>query len=213
MIPAYDETYLPDAKERLGSMLDYAVNSCGLSLQEFYQRFTAGTVSRSFGQGHPRYLAGMSGSDLAVLVMEESGAQGPFPPFRDHGYTPEYWAGWALAQLQWQSGYSFETLQRYGMPIQEVVALYPTLHEADIQKFIEIALQCLHLPESPLRELRKAVGLSQEALARRSGVSLRMIRAYEQGSQSISRAEAGTVLRLASTLHCDVERLVAGAGR
>ena len=38
--------------------------------------------------------------------------------------------------------------------------------------------------------------------------SIRMIRAYEQGKQSLSKAEAGTVFRLATVLGCEARSLV-----
>lgn len=55
---------------------------------------------------------------------------------------------------------------------------------------------------------RKSAGLTQLELAERSGVKLRMIRAYEQNCQDISKAEAGSVARLARVLSCGVEDLV-----
>ena len=49
------------------------------------------------GQGNPRYLVGMSGAELADLVVTESG--GTVSDKNDGTYTtgPEYWAGWVLA--------------------------------------------------------------------------------------------------------------------
>ena len=61
-----------------------------------------------------------------------------------------------------------------------------------------------------LKEFRKRRGLTQEELARRSGVSLRMVRAYEQGQQDLSRAESSTLLRLSQALNCPPERLIEG---
>ena len=42
-------------------------------------------------------------------------------------------------------------------------------------------------------------------LAEFSGVTLRMIQAYEQGDQDIMKAEAGTVFALAKVLGCSAE--------
>ena len=50
-------------------------------------------------------------------------------------------------------------------------------------------------------------GMSGVELAEKSGVKLRMIQAYEQNYQDISRAEVVSVLRLARALSCNVEDL------
>ena len=60
-----------------------------------------------------------------------------------------------------------------------------------------------------IRDLRNRNGLTQQELARRSGVKLRMIQAYEQNYQDISKAEVGSVLKLAKALSCSVEDLLA----
>ena len=59
-----------------------------------------------------------------------------------------------------------------------------------------------------LKELRKEKKLTQQELAGRSGVKLRMIQAYEQNYQDISKAEVGSMIRLAKALSCSVEDLL-----
>ena len=51
-----------------------------------------------------------------------------------------------------------------------------------------------------LQELRKNKGLSQSQLAELSGVNVRMIQGYEQGSKNLRSATAVTVLKLAEAL-------------
>ena len=205
---AYDEEYLPYAKDCLGTMLDYAVNTCGIGARAFYIRFLASGTSRMFAMGHPMFLVGMAGSDVAQRVLEKTGWTRELPPFRFNGYTPEYWAGWALAHFQWHSGLSFQVIDSYGLPIEDIISLYNPLHEADISKFLDIAQKRIRLPENPLKERRKSSGLTQAALAQKADVPLRLIRAYEQGSVKLSHAESGTALRLARALGCRVEEIV-----
>ena len=208
---AYDEDYLPYAKDCLGTMLDYAVNTCGMDARAFYIRFLGCETSRMFALGHPMFVVGMAGSDVAQRVLEKTGWTRELPPFQFNGYTPEYWAGWALAHFQWYSGLSFQTIDLYGLPIEEIIGLYHPLHEADIGKFLDTASRRIRLPENPLKELRKAAGFTQAALAGKSEVPLRLIRAYEQGTVPLAHAEAGTVLRLARALGCEVGKLVTAA--
>lgn len=59
-----------------------------------------------------------------------------------------------------------------------------------------------------LKEMRERRGLSQAALAEKSGVSVRMIQQYEQGMRSINAAAADTVVKLADALHCDVRDII-----
>lgn len=58
-------------------------------------------MSRQFAHGNPRYLAGLSGAELADLVVQSSGS--PISESNDGSFSvgPEYWAGWALAFYQW----------------------------------------------------------------------------------------------------------------
>lgn len=197
---AYDESYLADAKDHLGDMFDYAVNTMGMNIRDIFERFAYSGVGEMFEYGHPLFLAGMCGSDLARRVLENTGRPGPYPEYEFMGYSEEYWAGWALAHFQWYSGISFKDIDRYGLPIEEIVRMYYPLHEADISKFLDIASRRVQVPEPKLKDIRKAAGLTQERLADESGVPIRLIRAYEQGTIPLSHAEAGTVARLEKVL-------------
>ena len=59
-----------------------------------------------------------------------------------------------------------------------------------------------------LKRIRTASGMSQSQLAQESGVSLRMIQAYEQGTKDINRAEGLSIYHLAKALSCTVEDLL-----
>ena len=199
---AYAETYLPDAMESLGAMLDYAVNGCGIALEDFYARFIASRVAEGFGKGLPKYVAGMSGPELADAVLEETGGSESIPAVFISGKPGcEYWCGWALAYLQW-----------HGLPVGDVADMYHPLHEADISKFADIAIgrirEYVGDLANPVKRLRKALGITQEELARRCGITLRMIQAYEQGRQDLSKAEASTLLNLSRALCCKPEELI-----
>ena len=139
MARAYKKTYLNSAMRNLAVMMDCGVRKYGYTIEEFYEKFLASDVSRQFASGNPRYLVGMSGAELADTVVEASG--GIVLKENDGTYTvgPEYWAGWALAYYQWLSRRSFAHLQRKGLGIKEVHAMYYPLHEADLSKFADAA--------------------------------------------------------------------------
>ena len=90
---------------------------------------------------YPRYLAGMSGSELARLVVTTV-SDIKLPDGNDAIIYPgdAYWAGWALAYFQWYTGLSFRYIDTHGMGIETVLSLYHPLHEADISKFVETGL-------------------------------------------------------------------------
>ena len=80
------------------------------------------------------------------------------------------------------------------------------MHEADLSKFVQTAdvlmEQGLQHRKNPLKAIRKQSRLTQKKLADLSGVSLRMIQAYEQGDQDITKAEVRSVLPLSRVLGC-----------
>lgn len=61
---------------------------------------------------------------------------------------------------------------------------------------------------SNLSRARSAAGMTQAALAERSGVNLRTLQDYEQGRKSINGAAAVTVYRIAHALGVSVEDLL-----
>ena len=59
-----------------------------------------------------------------------------------------------------------------------------------------------------LKNTREAAGLTQSELAEKSGVTLRMIRAYEQNTKDINKAQVATVIQLAEALGCDIKAII-----
>jgi DNA-binding XRE family transcriptional regulator len=211
MMNAYSKIYLDDAMSNLAIMLDYAAMAYG-DPEVFFDRFLVSDISKQFGDGSPRYISGMSGVELAERVIEETGGTPVYAEYRTSGRSANYWTGWALAYLQWYTGYSFEKIKDWGITIPCLLSLYPTHHEADITKLIDTASEIIaesqHKNLNPLKRQRMSARLTQLELAQKSGVKLRMIQAYEQNYQDITKAEVGTMLRLARTLSCNIEDLL-----
>lgn len=208
---AYDKIYLDDAMSNLAVMLDYGAGTYG-DPETFFNRFLVSDISKQFAMGNPRYLSGVSGIELAEMVVEETGGIPLYAEYKTFGRSSSYWAGWALAYLQWYTGYTFEKIKEWGVNIEFLLSLYPTHHEADISKLIETA--AIRMDEfkkksmNSLKRQRMSAGLTQQELAGRSGVKLRMIQAYEQNYQDISKAEVGSIIRLAKALSSSVEDLL-----
>lgn len=210
---AYNELYLENSMDTLAEMLDYAVNGKGYDLEEFWHGFFLSKYGIGFGQGNTAYIAGMSGIELAIKVIDD--VYNESVTFSQDEYvidfgSKEYWAGWIMAYYQWYRGESFSAISRQGLTIHKVTDAY-ILHEADVSKFIIWADNVCNSNghgENQLKRLRKYWHLSQRELSERSGVTLRMIQLYEQGRNDIKKAQAGQINALAKALGTSVEKLI-----
>jgi len=207
---AYKEIYLSQASDTFGAMMDFAVNDCGLPGDAFLHMFTVSGVAEQFERGNPKYIAGKSGKDLVLeTIRKVAFAEGdPDVPGRSFR-TAEYWAGWALARYQWHTAMTFASIVR-ALPYNEILRLYPTLHEADITKFFSVADGIVRggSPGTNLKRIRTIAGMSQSGLAREAEVSLRSIQMYEQQKKDINKAQAVTLAKIARALGCYVEDLL-----
>jgi len=210
MMRAYKETYLYNAANKLGSMMDYAINDCGLDGDQYLHMFISSGLAQQFEHGNPRVIAGMSGIEIAVgTILSATGrAPGTEPAYVDYR-TGEFWGGWALAHYQWYSSRSFSAILRF-MPFAHLLDMYLTLHEADITKLYAVAdeIYALTMPRTNLRRFRELAGLSQSELSAEANVTLRSIQMYEQRNKDINKAQVITVLKLARTLGCEAEDLI-----
>jgi len=210
MMRAYKETYLNNASKNLGSMLDYGVNDCDFEGGTLLHMFIASGLAQQFERGNPKVIAGMSGVELALETIEHTTGEKPIvmPSERDYR-TPEYWVGWVLAQYQWYTAMGFSAILRF-LSFTDIWRMYPTLHEADITKFYAAAEEIRKdkFPQTNLKHLRNAAGLSQAQLAKGAGVSLRSIQMYEQRNKDINKAQAVTLAKIARYIGCDIEDLL-----
>lgn len=210
MMHAYDEQYLDDAMQNLGEAFDYVSNDCGVELDVFLDLFITGGVAEQFGSGVPRYVAGMSGIELVLEVIRRAGWERKLPEAQvTYDRSAEYWCGWILAYYQWHTGRSYKNIRQH-ISMREILKLYPTLHEAAEEKFIDTVNRMIQRKNLPtqLQVLRKAVGYSQKELAEKSGVALRMIQQYEQRAKDINKAAGVNLVALAQTLGCRMEDLL-----
>lgn len=208
-LKSYDGSYLPYVSENLGAMLEYAVN-CGYRAQTFWNMFANSYVAKQIENGNPRFLIGCSAIDLFNYVIRAVESDGAITPTRSFTSRSRFfWSGWVLAQYQHYSGLSFSAINSV-LPLNRVLELYDTLHEADIYKFFQVADSYVrrYKTETNLAKMRKIAGLSQMQLAKRANISVRSIQSYEQGDNDINKAQAIIVFRIARVLGCSVEDLL-----
>lgn len=205
---AYSPLYLSKASRAVGNMLHDAVVEFGMDGEDFLKRFIQSDVAEEIESGNPKYIAGKSGLELFLEVMEKTtGKAYDTNLIESYERSPVYWIGWMLTHYQWYSGRTFKSILDT-VPYNELLGLYGTLHEADIEKSYEVLDAHFEKSESKLKTTRKHCGLTQEELAHESGVSLNTIRAYERKGKDINKAQFDIVLRLAKALKCDITELL-----
>ena len=210
MTHAYNKSYLSRAKNRLAQFFDYAINACGFKSDWVSKLFIISGFATQFERGNPSIIAGMSGIELAQNTINKiySGKELPEPKC-NNDKSPEYWAGWALAEYQWYTGKRFKDIFEYA-PLSTILSMYSVYHEMDISQFIE-TLNNLYIntnSDTKLKRIRESRGLSQSELALHSGVHLRSIQMYEQKVNDIDKAQAQTLYKLSRVLGCDIEDLL-----
>ena len=207
---AYPETYLNSAMSAMGDAFDYAINDCGIAGCEFAKMFSASIVCKRIENGEVNYLAGKSGIEIVIeSVLEVTGKELDIVPHERYERTAEYWCGWAICYYQWWSSRKYADILR-AVSFDEILSLYPTLHEASEEKFAEVIDDKIRkaYPETNLKRIRTAYGCSQRELAEMAGVSLRCIQMYEQRNKNINKAQSDSLYRLAKVLGCAMEDLL-----
>lgn len=210
MMHAYSERYLNSATTILAEMTDYAINDCSIPGDDFMHMFIVSGAARQFERGGIKYITGRSGIEIANEVIQKvTGNCRTVEVLSSENKTPEYWAGWVLAQYQWYTAKSFDDILRY-LPFLDIIKSYSTLHEADITKFYDFAdkLIAKGKTQTNLRRIRTAAGITQGKLATESEVSLRSLQMYEQRNKDINKAQAITLAKISRALGCEIEDLL-----
>lgn len=201
MIHAYSELYVNDAMCTLAEVFSYVQDERQADI--LFRDFVMSGIAHQFGRGNPRYINMPS----QALFYEIVGTRMPLICPIGMGRSPQYWCGFVLAYYQWYTGLSFEQIGRK-LPPSQIMRMYYPLHEADLQKFVDVANKIVFQKETNLARYRKNAGLSQIDLSRYSDVSLRSIQLYEQRQLNINTAPANKLLKLSRVLGCTIEDLL-----
>lgn len=206
---AYNKLYLEDAMDNLGSMFDYVINILKIDKDKFINMFMESKIISYFELGHPSYVSGCSGSELAHKLFEEHKLDVKSLNDVKIYYSKEYWIGYSLAYYQWYSGLRFKDILKI-VDYNHLDFMYKTYHEMDINRFVEEInrLMSEYNQETNLARFRKMCKLSQKELAIKSGVSLRMIQLYEQRVNDINKASAIVLYKLSVILKVDMRDLL-----
>ena len=210
VIHAYDEEYFESARRIMGDLFDFAMVTAGVSPETLQKMMITSSSIRQFEKGNPAYVAGMTGCELFIKMVEESGLSINIPAEEMYlDKSPEYWSGWAIAFYQWYSGKTFERIFEY-IDIEELLNMYPVFHEMDIMQFVDEVDKKIASRSTGTRLsiIRKYAGLTQKELSEVSDVPLRQIQLFEQRQRDINKCQAETLLRLSKALKCNIEDIL-----
>ena len=210
MFRAYSEMYLNDSQKALATMFDYAVYDCEYEIDWFAELFVKSGYAKQFERGNPSIISGMSGVELAKRIIEHTYKETPDDDYTPpENKTPEYWAGWVLADYQWYSAYRFSDIFEK-VKMSKIIDYYKIYHLADISLFREKmdSFMATIIKDTKLKQIREANELSQSELSKLSGVNLRSIQMYEQRKNDIDKAQGQTLYKLSVVLCCEIEDLL-----
>lgn len=69
---AYSPIYLAKSSRAIGNMLHDAVLEYGIDGNDFLSRFIQSDIAAQFECGNPKYIAGKSGIELLIEVIEKT---------------------------------------------------------------------------------------------------------------------------------------------
>lgn len=199
--------YIDRAKKMAGQMFDFAVNSCGIEGDSFWDMFVCSGISKQVEAVNPKYVSGKSGAEIVMDVADIVEVEVTPKDNNMEGRSAAYWCGWALLQYQMHSGLSYKDIHNM-VSFDELMAMYPTLHEASIEKFKDIMDKKWAKKDSRLKKQREISNMSQSELAKSSGVSIKTIQAYEQRLKDINQGKYVTLQNLSETLNCDIRDIL-----
>ena len=108
---AYSPLYLSKASRAVGNMLHDAVVGFGMDGEDFLKRFIQSDIAEEIESGNPKYIAGKSGLELFLEVMEKTtGKAYDTELIESYERSPVYWVGWMLTHYQWYSGRTFKSI-------------------------------------------------------------------------------------------------------
>ena len=209
-IRAYNELYLNDAQLLLANAFDYALNDCEQSPDLFAKIFAFSKQSKEIENGNPAFVSGKGAEELVKEILSSIYPDEKFSKavFKQEK-SAAYWVGWVLAYYQWYTVKKFKDIFEK-IPLTEILSMYSVYHEMDVTSFVEDLEKRYNskIGETKLKKIREAKKLSQNDLAKISGVKKRSIQLYEQRVNDINKAQAHTVYKLAKVLGCEIEDIL-----
>ncbi len=207
-VKSYHESKLNNATNVLGGFFDFAINDLNIDGDTIFDYFINSSIAEEFENGNGKYIYGRSGIELVYDVLSEFNYIDQYKkPILASNTSKEYWAGQALAYLQWETSRSFRDISEQ-VSYKEILDMYNPYHEMDIRKFVDDIENNYFNKITNLRMFRKRHKLTQQELADKAYVSKRSIEMYEQRKNDINKAQAITIYNFSKILNCNMADLL-----
>lgn len=209
-IHAYYDAYLEDAQNTMGNMMDYAINTCGMSGDDYFHMFLASGIAIQMERGNPKYISGMTGAEIVKEVVTEiKGIELTEPEEYFLDKSPEYWCGWILAYYQWKSSMSFRKIYQI-VTIEDLLCMYPTHHEADVEYFADSMREIYKRKheETYVKQRMINLGIDASEVSEHTGIPVDVISALESDFSEIKKLKTEQLFILSKYFGCAMEDLM-----
>lgn len=204
MVYAYEEKFITPIAEILGEIFQKAACIKGFEINKFAQEFAKSGIAHAIEYGNVEYLMSEKiGEDITNLICSEYEFD-----IEDvnKSNVQEYWIGYILVYIQRAVRRSFK----------EIFALYSCsrlLNDYDVYNAmnpLEIVKKIKQYISvgNKLKQFRERGKMNQLELSNKSNVTVKNIKAYEDGTVDISKAQGDTLFRLSRALGCTIEELL-----
>lgn len=202
MVYAYEEKYLTTIAEIVGDIFRKAGCIEDFEIDRFAQEFAKSKVAHAIEYGDLDYLISEEiEDDIASLICSE-----PNKEYCEDINSRKYWVGYILVFIQRAVRRSFKEIFALYL-CSRLLKDYDTYGDMDPIEMVKKIKQYISMGNK-LKQFREKKKMTQQELSSNSNVTVKNIKAYEDGTVDISKAQGDTLFRLARALGCTIEELL-----
>lgn len=202
MVYAYEEKYLTTIAEIVGDIFRKAACIEDFKIDRFAQEFAKSEVAYAIEYGDLDYLMSEEiEDDIASLICNELSMK----DCKDIN-SREYWVGYILVFIQRAVRRSFKEIFALYL-CSRLLKDYDTYGDMDPIEMVKKIKQYISMGNK-LKQFREKKKMTQQELSNTSNVTVKNIKAYEDGTVDISKAQGDTLFRLSRALGCTIEELL-----
>ena len=202
MVYAYEEKYLTTIAEIVGDIFRKVAGIEDFEIDRFAQKFAKSEVAHAIEYGDLEYLMSEEiEDDIASLICRELSME----DCKDIN-SREYWVGYILVFIQRAVRRSFKEIFALYL-CSRLLKDYDTYGDMDPIEMVKKIKQYISMGNK-LKQFREKKKMTQQELSNNSNVTVKNIKAYEDGTVDISKAQGDTLFRLSRALGCTIEELL-----
>ena len=202
MVYAYEEKYLTTIAEIVGDIFRKAACIEDFEIDRFAQEFAKSEVAHAIEYGDLDYLISEEiEDDIASLICSE-----PNKEYCEDINSREYWVGYILVFIQRAVRRNFKEIFALYL-CSRLLNDYDTYGDMDPIEMVKKIKQYISMGNK-LKQFREKKKMTQQELSNTSNVTVKNIKAYEDGTVDISKAQGDTLFRLSRALGCSIEELL-----